>query len=177
MSPSWKRTVLVALAISLGLSLAVAVVIGVLAWYRSRPLPWNNEAIKATFDFINTENERNTTVFGYTLENKTRVDYRMQQRSDILIMSKLKRQKSLVSSDEDIKVDLPVFIPPGERLDFRIHLGLSYPHKPKAGQTFEEQREYQKRVGDFVNRELGNLDGFVIYDKVNRYQINFPKGW
>ena len=32
-------------------------------------------------------------------------------------------------------------------------------------------------LSELVAPEFGNLDGFVIFDKSNRYQIECPRGW
>jgi hypothetical protein len=41
----------------------------------------------------------------------------------------------------------------------------------------EERQKFRKELSDFVNTKLSNLDGFVLFDDNNRYQINLPKGW
>lgn len=34
-----------------------------------------------------------------------------------------------------------------------------------------------EELAAYVNKELTNLGGFVLFDKENHYQIDFPKGW
>jgi hypothetical protein len=41
----------------------------------------------------------------------------------------------------------------------------------------EEQGNFRKALAGYVSKEMGNVDGFVVFDETNRYQINFPKGW
>jgi len=40
-----------------------------------------------------------------------------------------------------------------------------------------QQMFSSNRLSTFVNKELPNLEGFVLFDRKNRVQINLPKGW
>ena len=46
-----------------------------------------------------------------------------------------------------------------------------------TSKTREETRQRWKLVADFMKKEFANLDGFVLFDTTNRYQINLPNGW
>ena len=43
--------------------------------------------------------------------------------------------------------------------------------------TKEERRNQWKLIADYMKKEFANLDGFVVFDSTNRYQINLPNGW
>ena len=48
------------------------------------------------------------------------------------------------------------------------------PDKKKTG---KEGLELSAKELTALSNEMGNLEGFVLFDKANRYQINFPRGW
>jgi hypothetical protein len=47
----------------------------------------------------------------------------------------------------------------------------------KEGSTEEEKKQFRDELRKYVSGELPNLDGFVLFDERNRYQIDFPGGW
>ena len=173
--------------VGFGLALGFTVVIAGYIWYESRPRPpklWNTTAITATFDRIDTEGQNNTLLFAYTLENNTLFDYKVTGQSSVIMTAKLNRQRSLSldRNDHFITVDYPIFIPSGQRTQFLIHLGYPYRYegireRPIANASSEERKKYREAVAAFVNEQMGNVDGFVLFDEINRYQITFPKGW
>ena len=44
-------------------------------------------------------------------------------------------------------------------------------------QTKKDYRRQWKVIADAMKKALPNLNGFGIFDPVNRYQIEFPNGW
>jgi hypothetical protein len=177
----WKRVVLAWLSAGAGLSIGFSLVWGGYLWYSARPKlpkPWNTSAIKASFDRVDTEGEKNTLVFWYTLANETEFDFRMTSEHSVHLMSKLQRQGSLAPSSEGLeKFDLPVFIPARQKLQYGIHVVYPYAERSKENSTADEKRDYRKRLTSWINQELPNLNGFAIFDDDHRYQIDFPKGW
>jgi hypothetical protein len=114
----------------------------------------------------------------YTLENKTDSDYRMPQREQIELNAKLKRENSLSASDQFLSLDeRPIFLPSNQRVRTSIH--LRYPVNKDFGpeDTKENRIKRRKAIADYINEEFNNLEGFVVFDLQNRYQINFPNGW
>jgi hypothetical protein len=181
----WKRLAIVSASAGAGLAVTMALIVGGLLWYSSRPhppKPWNTSALKATYDYIDTEGDKRTIVFYYTLENKTDADYKVESGVNATIALHLQRQDSLsVERDESyVKIDYPLFVPAKQRSRFAIHL-LAYPYQGKevlkADASLEERRSFRKALAGYVSKDMGNLDGFVLLDEANRYQINFPKGW
>jgi hypothetical protein len=58
-----------------------------------------------------------------------------------------------------------------------IIIPYPYPIKEKDKPTRDEQKQYTTNVAKYVTDEMGNLDGFVLFDTLNRYEIDFPNGW
>jgi hypothetical protein len=94
-------------------------------------------------------------------------------------MSKLEKQKSLSGEKGDpfLKFDFPLLLPAKQRLRFAIHLKWPYDKKIKAETTKDEREKYRKELSAFLKEQAPNLDGFAIFDELNRYQIDFPRGW
>jgi hypothetical protein len=180
-APLWKRLVTISASSGAGFALALALIAGGVSWYSSRPpKEWNTTALKATFDRIETQGEKNTISFYYVLENETDRDYQVDSNENIVVGVHLLQEKSLslVSDQNTLKVDWPLFVPARQRVWFGIHSGLSYDGQAEPSDaTPDERKKYRKAVAEFFTKQAGNVDGFFILDKANRYQINFPKGW
>ncbi|MGO9094051.1 MAG: hypothetical protein ACLQGV_02415 [Bryobacteraceae bacterium] len=187
----WRKLALLAAGFGGGFAVVMAAIVGGWAWYQGRPVkpkPWDSRAIVATFDYPDTESgapegpsgsSPDIIVLYYTLENTTEIDYRMPAEEQIEVDGRLKREKSLTSGSLHLPLDKePVFIPSGQRRRFAVH--LHYPMKVDLGpepRTKEEHRKKWKLIADYMKKELPNLDGFVVFDSANRYQINLPNGW
>jgi hypothetical protein len=179
---NWKRLFIKAVGFGAGLALMLAVLAGVGLWYVNRPKPpkpWNQQAIKAEFDYPDTEGEANSIVVFYTLINDTDTDYEIRDGDSIRMAAKLGQQKSLsVENNNDyLKPDTSVFIPAHQRARFAIHLKFPYPEKLQPGATNDQGHDFRTYVAKYIVKEMGNLDGFVIFDEQHRYQIMLPSGW
>jgi hypothetical protein len=182
MREGYKKSLIKAAGFGAGFALMLASIAGGLLWYRSRPNPsnpWNESAIRATFDSVETEGEANTLVFHYIVENTTGSDYQIRDSSNVLIMAKLLRQDSLsAAGTEDLfRLDIPVFIPAKKRVFLGLHLGhYSGPSSPSDDASAEERKKHQAAVSEYVRNNLTNLGGFAILDEANHYRINLPIG-
>ena len=177
-----KRWIIMGASFGAGLAVTLALIIGGYLWYASKPKPpkpWDTKAITATYDFIDTEGDNNTIVFYYTLQNNTDYDYRITDASNFTLMGKLEKQKSLsgAKGDRFLKFDFPLLLPAKQRLRFAIHLDYPYDKKSKAEATKDEREKYRKELSAFLKEKTPNLDGFAIFDELNRYQIDFPREW
>jgi hypothetical protein len=180
---TWKK-VLVSSAV-FGLSFALTLVLLFLGylWYQSHPKfppPWNIDAITATYDRVDTEGDENTIVIYYTLENKTEFDYTIEKEQGLIVLAKLQQEGSLTGTKRDdklLQLDYPVFIPSKQRFRLAVHLKYSYDLKEKTNSTIEERRKYRKGLEEYINNEMSNLDGFVLFDEQKRFEITLPKGW
>jgi hypothetical protein len=173
-----KRLILLGLSIGAGFALAAAVVVGGYLWYESHPKPWNPNAIKATFDSLDTEGDDNMIVFNYTLQNTTGLDYRAASGSQVSIAARLRRQESLNFPAHGIRIDYPIFVPSHQRAHLSVHVGYRYSQKgPPWPAPSDELKEYRARLLEFVGKTMANLNGFVLFDDARRYQIELPRGW
>jgi hypothetical protein len=177
--PTVKKIIISSIVGGVSIAVTIAIIFVIISWYENRPKPWNKDAISATYDYIETEGEKNYFVCYYTLQNNTDYDYKFSDLTDILIMSKLKKQKSLSGNKESdtLKPDYPIIIPAKQRIRFAIHLQYPYDKTLKEDASKEERKAYRKDIEAFFNNKLQNLDGFVLFDERARYQIEFPKGW
>jgi hypothetical protein len=41
----------------------------------------------------------------------------------------------------------------------------------------QKERDNLDKLAKFMNRRFREIDGFVVLDKKNRYEVIFPKGW
>jgi hypothetical protein len=180
---NWKNIALRSAFFGVGFALILISVIGAYIWYESRPKPpkpWDNNAIVAYYDSANTTGEQNTLVFHYTIENKTNYDYSITEIKNILFYANLDREKSLSGGeiDEYLNIDYPIHVPSKHR--FRFTVNLNYPtdlKSLKSGSTTEERGKFNKELNDYISNKLKNLNGFSMFDLMNRYKIEFPAGW
>ncbi|MGA2183826.1 MAG: hypothetical protein ABSH47_12415 [Bryobacteraceae bacterium] len=177
----WKRVVLGGLSVGAGFAITFVLVWGGYLWYAARPRPpkpWNASAIRASFDRLDTEGEKNTVVFWYTLENRTDFDLRLAATGNLHMMGKLQQQGSLTPFDDRFgSFDLPIFVPAKQKVRYGIHLDIGYTEHSNGDATLDEKRAYRKRLAAWLNAKLENLNGFAMFDDEDRYQIDFPKGW
>ena len=171
---------LVAAAFGAGSVLMLAVLTA--GWYRyeSRPArPWDRTAISAQFDCVDVEGEGHTLVFSYTVYNHTDRDYRINGPSNITLAGRRGEQRDLVfsvsGSESILRVDYPVLVPPNERSRVTIHLGYPCPGLRLEPDTSPQNRDTNRsRVSECVEKETGNLAGFVLFDDRERIQVDFP---
>ena len=177
----WKRFVLIGLGWGIGTGVALAASLAVFLWYQARPKPpkpWDASSIKASYDYMETEGDKDTVAILYTLENTTDFDYRIEDKNEVTMNAKLERQNSLSPfKDELSSIDLPVLVPAKKRISFRIHLTYPSGLKENANADKDERSKYREAVEKFVNDKLTNLNGFELLDSANRYDIVFDAGW
>jgi hypothetical protein len=168
-----RRLLLVGLAVGAGVSIG-------LTWYSVRrpERPWDRAAVVARLDDIATEGDKNTLVFGYVLENKTVRDYELTPSHRSTLVGKLARQSSMTSEASDyLSIDLPIFLPPGQRQRVRVHLRYPVPYRVSQDALDKEREAFERDVRQHLRTVFRNLDGFTLFDHAHRYQIEMPKGW
>lgn len=177
---TWKRIALISVFGGAGFAVVISAIVGLAIWYMSRtkpPKPWNANAIKATFDYVDTTGDNNDIVFYYILENTTNQDYSVPSKDSMHLTGRLLREKELSEFDSYEKIHYPIFIPAKKRLRFAIEIPYPYPERISPSASTDEQREYRKGIGKYLKKEAGNLDGFELFDSGHRYEIDFPAGW
>ena len=137
------------------------------------PASWRQNAIKATY--VGTQlRQIDDTLAGlflsYDLENKTDRDYRLADTAGVVIMSRLNSGHSL-SQEELIRLSYPVFLPASQRV--RIAIEISYPF------TWPAPRDpaLESKLKDFVKQRLAKVEEFVLFDEVDRCQVELPSAW
>src|SRR5260370_17107479 len=106
----------------------------------------------------------------YDLENNTDRDYRLADSAGTVIMSRLKSGHSL-SQEEPTRLSYPAFLPANQRV--RVAIEISYPFVwPDPGDPALENK-----LKDFVKQRLAKVEEFVLFDEVNRCQVQLPSVW
>ncbi|MDP9263858.1 MAG: hypothetical protein M3O85_06005 [Acidobacteriota bacterium] len=176
-----KRILLRTGGFGAGFAVAACALIAAAAWYSSRPhppKPWDFKAITAEYDYVTAEGDKNTIAFYYTLQNNTDLDYKVLDGTFVSIGGKLAKQNSLSILDQKfVKGDFPIFVPAHGRARFSISVAYEYPIREKADPSDDESYNYHTELSKFVVKQMGNLDGFVMFDEATRYQVIFPNGW
>jgi len=181
---TWKRILLQAAGFGAGAGLTVAIFLGLFVWYKSRPVkpkPWDHGAIIAQFYRVSTEGDSKLE-FEYVLQNKTDKDYELQTFSAPKVAAKLEDTKSLAgfANQDQFSIKLPIFVPAHENTRISITLpsyGFSSQIRLTNSSSDEERKKYYAAVEAHVARKMSNLDGFVLFDESNRYEIELPNGW
>ena len=177
----WKRFLLIGFGWGTGTGVALAASLAVFLWYQARPKPpkpWDTSSIKATYDYMDTEGDKNTIAMFYTLENTTDFDYRIQDKSEVTMNAKLGKQSSLSEFKDDFsRIDYPIFIPAKKRIFFSVHIAYPYSVKENPNADKDEKAKYNEDLTKYVNQSLNNLYGFELLDPSKRYDIVFDAGW
>ena len=170
----WLKVFLRASGFGAGAVVAAAVAIGAWSYIASlpeKPKPWDREAIKATFaDLFANTGDKIVTTFRYTLENKTKSDYYFPDdaKSAFVVLSEGKG----LSQQDEIAWGRGAYLPSGQKVSMSFQLTYDYNESyPK------KESDNLDKLSKFMNRRLKEVDGFVVLDKKNRYEIVFPKGW
>jgi hypothetical protein len=153
-------------------------VVGSLIWYQGRPKPpkpWSKQAITAEYDYVSTDDD-NKIFFYYTVQNNTESDYRLESDTQVELAARLKEEKAFDSSGKIVTLDYPVFIPVKGRVRLKVKIPQTYPAHDKE-ETSDERHNHHTKVAQYITTEATNLDGFVLLDTANKYEIDFPSGW
>jgi hypothetical protein len=138
------------------------------------PVPWNSQEISASFESIEATGADKRIAFRYTLRNNTDFDYRIESMKGISLMGKLEEPASLQGNLGEFFFTLPFFLPARERARLEIKSPPGFKGESKPG---ADQKATHEEIGAFVNKAMGNLNGFVLFDEARHYKIDFPKGW
>ncbi len=178
---SWKKVALVSAGFGAGLALIAALVAGAVLWYLNRPKPpkpWDSKSIRATFaaSTVTTSSQSVQLNFAYDLENNTELDYNVREDSSVQIVARMKDSGSLVKVSElDYTRGVtfnPTLIPAKRKGRFTFHIAYDYTDSYPA-----KDRNDLKKLNEFYDHRLKELDGFVLLDQVARYEIDLPSFW
>ena len=180
---SLKKTIIVSASFGIAFAIVYALILVAFHWYQSRPkppVPWNKNALVATYDFLDTEGDDNSLVFFYTVENNTDEDYNANKNRPLTIMAKIEDQNLLRQAGGDnevLKLDYPIFVPSKHKVRTKVHFGYLLEHPVKPRGVNEDRKAFGKSLETYLNAEAPTLQGFVIFDHSNKYEIYLPKGW
>ena len=134
------------------------------------PKPWNTRAIGSAFTEVRVREMDATHAavdFVYDLENRTSSDYQLTPGPSAVVMRRLKADRSL-SSDTNAHLLSAAFVPVNNRTRITVEMteAFNWPAKQDsaADQSFR----------DLVTHEASDLEGFVIFDQLSRYEIELP---
>jgi hypothetical protein len=171
-----KKALVVGASTGAGVVLVLLVVLRGAA-FRNSPVPprqsWNQNAIKATYvgsQLRQIDRSLAGLSLSYDLENNTDRDYRLADGPGVFIMSRLKFAQSL-SQEELIRLSYPIFLPANQRV--RMAIEISHPFVWPAA----KDPDFENKLRDFVRQRLAKVEGFVLFDDLNRCQVELPSAW
>jgi hypothetical protein len=174
----WKRYIVLGITFGISFAIACALIFGVISWYKSRAKPWNTNAITASYGTLEFSMPADGFIveFGYDFQNNTTRNYDLLP-SNIVLMAKLS-EGDVLSKDfghyqkGEATIEGPSFIPPKAKARVTIKVQYYYP----SDFTAADKEDVQKVI-KIVSRRVNELDGFVVFDNANHFQIVMSKGW
>jgi hypothetical protein len=173
----WKRIALKAILGGAGFAAMLSLIIGVIAWYSSRPQPpqsWNVSAIVAKEPpgfAASTDGKR--IELRYVLENTTETDYDIS--FEYYFKTMMRGKKGTLSqpfSSQQASLALPIFIPSKQKGVVKLSISLAGIPSRKPNQS---EDEYHEVLRAYLQDYFKSLDDFVLFDVVNHFQINLPR--
>lgn len=171
-----KATFIKIFAFGSGFALTIALLVGVVLWYSNRlppTQPWDTKAFSAVLSGIEVWEDSHegpianngTVEFTYIIENHLSKDYSTDGSS---IVAMMRQPDGLVNTEDVIHVKYPIFIPSGQKV--AVIIGITYHRSIGA---IDKDTDLRKTVRE----NLPKLSGFLLFDQINRYQIELPKDW
>jgi hypothetical protein len=170
--PTWKSIVFKAAGFGAGFALALCALVAGWFWHSSRPTPWNKSAVRATFTGLQYQARQDAFImeFRYSVENLTNKDCIISP--DRVVLRRMSGDAGY-ASDLDAELIGDLFIPAKQKMNIPIRVPYKY---EDFNSSFSEQSD-DKKTALFADRRLNRLDGFALFDKRNKYEIDFPNGW
>jgi hypothetical protein len=135
--------------------------------------PWNSHAVEGAFAGVRVREidaSNSAVIFLYDLNNKTDADYQLTKGPSVMIMSRLKSTGSL-SSEKPVTLSDSAFVPSKNRTRISVEIKQPFPWPGRMDSRSED------RIRRLVADEVGDIQGFVLFDGSTRYQIDLPGGW
>jgi len=163
----WKKLGWIGLAVC-GLALVLLLAAFSRArFFTARTNSWNSRAIESTLAGVRVrevDSAHAAVVFSYDLDNRTGTDYRLASGPNVVIMSRLK-PNGILTAAQQVSLDSAAFVPANDRT--RISLEMSHPFEWPTQRDSSTDRQLRQ----FVAEQVAGLQGFVLFDQANRYQI------
>ncbi len=157
----------------IGFGIVSAVVIFYLAldYYNSRQKPWDRNLFNATFAGISVETgDKISARYAYTLENLGDKDYYLPKDPESAYI--VQAEGKGYSHVQGMQWDKGIYIPSKKKVVVSFLVPYDY-----SDYYSKKTLENMDKLDEFFQKRLKELDGFVILDKENRYEIVFPNGW
>jgi hypothetical protein len=177
MDYEFEKKLLIAAARSAGFGVVLLGVALTAHWYFSRPEPpklWNVSAIVAQASpRFRVSGDGKKIQFTYDIENTTRMDFHIESTTRITIMAKM--EDGVFSEpvpSGTMSVDLPVFVPAKRKGSLVVSALFSEIPERKPS---ESDIEYHEKVRNMLEKDIGEIAGFALFDEANRYEIDLPR--
>ena len=108
--------------------------------------------------------------FAYDLENNTVTDYHLADSPDILVMARLRADRSL-SQTEALNLSYPIVVPAKQTVRVEIQEQYTFAWPPAFDPALDD------KLKNFVRERLQNIAGFVLFDEIDHWQVELPSGW
>jgi hypothetical protein len=167
MQPGVKKWFYTGAGFGAGAMLILALIVAAFIWYSyPKAKTWDTKSITARFEDAGSSDSDRHVFLSYSLQNNTSDDITLTDR-DITTLVNLERQKSGRQTDENVKLDLPIFIPAKHSVLSLVHL-QSY-KIPGTGPVTRDAAE------KYVRENFTNLAGFSIFERTLKLEISLPK--
>jgi hypothetical protein len=173
---SKKNSLVVTLSAAAGLLLLIVVAVAGSVLKRlhgDASKSWNQEQIEAAYvgcQFREVDRMHSSLTVTYDLKNNSRLDYRLAEGPDVVVMSKLQSNGTL-SQEEPMRLGYPVFLPAGQRARLAIEITRNF------AWPAENDPQYADKLKDFVKQRLQGVGEFVVFDGAHHLQIELPGAW
>jgi len=190
--PTWQKIFLRSAGVGAGIVLALALAIAIFSCIGSLPhseKKWNTTVLKSQFKQLSAfTGDRLEVKFSFFVENTSDADYTLPaDKTNLYIAYPENKGFYQVNSSQtdsspadpylvDAAID-PAIIPAKQRVLVTIRLFYDYNATfPKA------EKDNVEKMGTYLKKRMESVDGFTIFDKTARYQINLtddnsPNGW
>jgi hypothetical protein len=168
----WKRRGVCAVALAVA-GVWAAPELPIARTFAQPAAPWNSHAVEGSFAGVRVREidaSNSAIVFLYDLNNQTDADYQLTKGPAVKIMSRLKSTGSL-SSEKPVALNDSAFVPSRNRT--RISVEIKQPFLWPGRMDSRSEDRIRRLVAD----EVGDIEGFVLFDGSTRYQIDLPGGW
>ena len=170
----WKPLAIRAFFVGLGVASLFALVVGgfLLYQHRQETKPWASP-MRATFTGMDIKRPSDATIVvdaQYVIENPTEKDYRLPYDATVMLL--LPDGQGYKNGEQaHVDLDRNLFIPAKHKVNVNLAWSLQ-----SSDYTLPPTSNLSKETA-FVDRRLTETEGFAIFDRTNRYRIDFPNAW
>jgi hypothetical protein len=172
-----KSVLLKVAAAGAGAALMLCFLGAAVLWYISRPKPirpWNDKALIANdMPGFGRDSDDSTFSFSYTVQNATGSDYALDSFQQPKLLAVIDDGSLSNPIDEKrLVLRTPIFIPSHQKGTITIRLkALKAPEQKQD----EPDDTYHERLRQYLNDHIKSVEGFVLFDESNRYQVNLMR--